>query len=128
MIKNNTGVSMDLISLLGKSYVRKILWALYKHGPLHVRAIMRASGCPGGTLTLRLKELEEAGIIASSVKEGGPGLPQRVCKLTDFGKQVVILCKEFERLEKSLLLSKIAVGNTPTSKSKEGKCNNRSQR
>jgi len=95
---------MSIIPILGKKYVKDILLALDKHGPLHFRAIKKITGCPNGTLTNRLNELEKAGLIKSYEEDSRYRLPQRICKLTELGKTALILydiADDIERLKKN---------------------------
>jgi len=82
---------MCLIPVLGKRYVKEILLALDKHGPLNLGQLKKMSKCPEGTITRRLNELEKAGLIKSYEEDSRYRLPQRICKLTELGKRALIL-------------------------------------
>ena len=82
---------MDLISILGKKYVKEILLTLYKHGTMNFGKLKKLTGCPDGTLHKRLNELEDAGLIVTWEEESRYRLPQRMCKLTELGKKAVLL-------------------------------------
>ena len=95
---------MCLIPVLGKRYVKEILLALDKHGPLNLGQLKKMSKCPEGTITRRLNELEKAGLIKSYEEDSRYRLPQRICKLTELGKTALILydiADDIERLKKN---------------------------
>jgi len=82
---------MDLISILGKKYVKEILLTLYKHGTMNYGNLKKLTHIPDGSLTRRLNELEEEGLIKTWEEESRYRLPQRMCKLTELGKKAVLL-------------------------------------
>ena len=95
---------MDLMAILGKKYTKEILLVLGEYGSLHYRAIINLTKCPHGTLSDRLNELEKAGLIITSKKKGGPGLPFKFCKLTELGKKAIVvykICDDLKKLEKN---------------------------
>ena len=103
IIQNETGVIfMELISILGKKYVKDILLALDKHGSLHSGALSKIIGCPPGTLSRRLNMLEEAGLVKTYYEnfENLPlkNLPLRLCELTELGKRALILYDISEKI------------------------------
>jgi len=89
---------MELIPLLGKRYVKEILRVLDEHGPLNYGRLKKLSGCPDGTLTHRLNELEEAGLVKTYEKKSRYRLPQRICKITNLGKKALVLYEIDEEL------------------------------
>ena len=95
---------MELIHILGKQHVREILTTLHKHGPLHIGQLIRLSGCPGGTITRRIKDLEKAGLVKTYEKEDKYRLPLRVCEITDLGRKalkVYRICDEISKTGKA---------------------------
>ena len=82
---------MDLISILGKKYVKEILLTLYKHGKMNYGTLKKLTHIPDGSLTRRLNELEEEGLIKTWEEKSRYRLPQRMCELTDLGRKAVLL-------------------------------------
>ena len=80
---------MNLISTLGKKYVKEILSTLNKNGPLHVNAIKNITKCSNGTITNRINELEKKGLIITYKKRDRPGLSPKICKITNLGKKAL---------------------------------------
>jgi len=91
---------MSLISILGKKYVKEILTTLDKYGPLRLGQLKKLSGCPEGTITRRINELEEAGLVKTYEKKRGFALPQKICKMTNLGKKALVLYEIDEELTK----------------------------
>ena len=82
---------MGIIPLLGKKYVKDILLALDKHGIMNYGTLKKITKCPDGTLTNRLNELENAGLVKTYEEESRYRLPQRMCEITELGKKALIL-------------------------------------
>jgi len=107
---------MSLISILGKKYVKEILTALDKYGPLRLGQLKKLSGCPEGTITRRINELEEAGLVKTYEKESGFALPQRICKITDLGRKSLVvydICDELPLLKKNQKIVYHIVSDNP---------------
>ena len=88
---------MGLIPLLGKKYVKDILLTLDEHGTINYGTLKKITKCPDGSLTRRLDELEEAGLVKTYEEESRYRLPQRMCEITELGKKhlhYIILTKK----------------------------------
>jgi len=96
----------ESLEMLGKRHTLGILWALRQQSPRRFTELKRATNVNAVTLTERLQELEECGIVTRTVYNE---LPPRVdYGLTKKGDDLLVLMDALEKWSKKYPAAQLA--------------------